>query len=268
LTFSVDTEFFKTNLKMTRKLFSRTIFIAVLLLNAGTSHSAETLQLQRQLGLKIKTSYLDPWYGGREKGPHIGGKQYGKDITLKIAQDLQKLLESQGITVPLSRTGDQFVALEDRSFQAKRNGADIHLTIKVNQGKEDCIRIVILREEQKKSQPKSKALKTKDLNDLKSELDNILRNLQVESRYEDSLALAATVSKKLKDGQVADCVRLLKGFDYILTNAEMPAVIVDFGVSKTSKNPYVLDPSSMDKIIRSVSDAIKDYVAARTPSAQ
>ncbi len=129
---------------MIRKLFPLTILIAAVLIGAGTFSSAETLTLQQKPGLKVKTIYLDPWYGGREKGPHIGGKQFGKDITLKIAEDLLKLIESQGLTVHLSRTGDQFVATENRSFQAHASGADIHLVIKVSQRKEDCIQIVLL----------------------------------------------------------------------------------------------------------------------------
>lgn len=252
---------------MKLKLFAFTIIIAAaLLLGAGTSVGAE--RLAKSLGLKVKTIYLDPWYGGRERGPLFAPKQYGKDVTLKIAQKLQALLQADGFAVHLSRRGDQLVTLEQRSVQAKSNGADIHVTIKVSQRKKDCIRISILQLEQKKSQPKPKTPKTKDLNDLNAELGEMLEALRADSAHEESLALAGKIAKKLKNGQAADCIRLLKSFDYILTNAEMPAVSVDFGVSSTaSKQPYILDETSLNKITRSLVESIKEYANDRAQQA-
>lgn len=252
---------------MKRKLLSLAILMsAVLLSGPGTSGSAETLSGQR--GLKIRTIYLDPSYGGRARGPSFGGRQYGKDVTLKIAQKLQGLLEADGFAVRLSRTGDQFVSLDDRSSQAKSKSADIHVIISVSHREENCVRIVILRPELKASQPKPNERKTAKRKDLKTELDRIFKSLEIDSRQEESLHLASMISKKLKDDRATDCVSLLKGFYYVLIHAEMPAVTVDFGVSRTSKKqPYILEETAVDKITRSLAGSIKEFSDARVKRA-
>jgi N-acetylmuramoyl-L-alanine amidase len=203
---------------------------------------------------------LDPWYGGEEKGPLIAQK-YGKDITLEIAQRLQGQLEASGFKVYLTRNGDRSVPLEDRSFQGKSKGADVHLAIRVSKTKTDCVRIFVASPPLKKPpQQQSQTYKRDELNE---ELDEILKGLQADSIREESLLLGGVIRDKLKIGSAFSCIELWKGKDYILKNAHLPTVIVDFRISSTTKQMPTIDAAALDKIAALLADSIKAYSAQR-----
>jgi len=246
---------------MIRKTITYALLTAfTLLLAVQASVSQESLSAK--VGIKIKTIYIDPWYGGEEKGPLLAQKQYGKDITLKISQQLEELLKADGFTVYLSRASDQFIPPEQRTFQSRTRGADLYLSIKVSRKKENCIRILLSPLEKKKSQPKSNDLKPDELG---AQLNEILKALEANSRHEESLAFAAIISIEMRNERSSDCVRVAREFNYILTNTEMPAVVVDLGVSSKSAEPYILDTIFQDEIVRSLAESIKKYAKEREP---
>lgn len=245
---------------MKRKLFIYIIWsFGVLLLGTQPAIGAETLS--KKIGLRAKTIMIDPWYSGKERGPLIAQK-YGKDITLEIAQKLRGLLETAGFKVYLTRSEDQIVPLENRLFQGKSKGADVHFAIKVSKTKKDCIRIFVASPPVKETPKEPESRKLEELND---QLGEILRNLQAASIREDSLSLAGTIRNKLKQGSAFTCIELWKGKDYILENAQMPTVIVDFPISSSSKQQeFLTDDVSLNKIAQSLADSIKTYSDERT----
>lgn len=244
----------KFSIDMKRKLFTYIIWaLGVLLLGFQPAIGAEPLS--KQLGLRIKTIMLDPWYGGEEKGPLIGQK-YGKDITLEIAQKLQGQLETSGFKVYLTRNGDRLVPLEDRVFQGKSKGADVQLAIKVSLAKKDCIKLFMASPPIKKPRNVTATKKTEDLG---TELNEIFNNIKADDIREESLLLSKIISDKFKGGLSPTCVELWKGKDYILTNAQSPTVMVDFRISPTAKKPLILDSASLDEIAGLLADSIKQY---------
>lgn len=72
---------------------------------------------------------IDPGHGGRDPG--AGGEAIKeKALTLMLAQALRtRLLEQGGVRVALTRDGDRFLALEERSGIARRLGADLFVSI-------------------------------------------------------------------------------------------------------------------------------------------
>jgi len=90
--------------------------------------------------------YLDPGHGGSDNGAQGNGLRE-KDIVLDIARRIRNILENdyEGVSVRMSRTGDETVDLNDRTNDANRWGADYYLSIHCNafdgtaQGYEDYI---------------------------------------------------------------------------------------------------------------------------------
>ena len=78
------------------------------------------------------TVVIDAGHGGSEKGA-IGclGDQE-KDINLKIAQELNTVLEKKGIKAFMTRECDCNLSLDDRVKFAKDNGADLFVSIHLN----------------------------------------------------------------------------------------------------------------------------------------
>jgi N-acetylmuramoyl-L-alanine amidase len=246
---------------MSRLLISSAWLLLSIVIFPGLSASSETLSLTRQLGLRVKSIYIDPWYGGKELGPRLSENKYSKEVTLLIAKKLKTLLEASGFIVYLSRPDDQFLPVEKRTVQARQKGADIHLKIKINKGKKNCIDIFILSTMRTKQ-----TIDAKTSEELGQEIDRIVSDLKADDKYEESLMIAGTIAKKLNSSDSSDCIQLLRNFDYVLLNTPMPVVSVEFNVSPTpKKQPYVLDTSFQDKVAQSLADAVIEYAAERAP---
>ena len=79
--------------------------------------------------------YLDPGHGGSDAGA-VGNGIMEKDVTLSIATQIRDILESeyQDVTVRMSRTGDSFLSLSQRTKDANAWGANYFMSIHINAG--------------------------------------------------------------------------------------------------------------------------------------
>jgi N-acetylmuramoyl-L-alanine amidase len=76
----------------------------------------KTVTLARQLGLNVKRIVIDPGHGGKDPGSYLEGQIVEKDITLALAQIVEKKVEEKfDIDVVLTRDKDIFVPLEKRT---------------------------------------------------------------------------------------------------------------------------------------------------------
>ncbi len=217
-----------------------------------------------QPGLRVKTIYIDPFYGGKERGPSFKGNIYGKSLTLLFAQELKTVLSDAGFTVYLSRDEDKFVSLDQRVFLAKSMRADIYLGIKASNQKRDCIRLLTIKKPDISIQTHEIGSMNGEHNE---EIDEMLKNLVINDRYERSLKIAQKLRNKFESDMSINCVKMLQVYDYILLNAPTPTVVVDFGVLKQQgKSPYIVDDEKQNKIVRILADSIKNYSNEHAPS--
>lgn len=72
---------------------------------------------------------LDPGHGGKDTGAIGPHKVYEKDVVLDISHRVRKLLEAKKIPVRMTRTGDSFPSLQQRSDYAYKVGADLFVSI-------------------------------------------------------------------------------------------------------------------------------------------
>lgn len=75
--------------------------------------------------------YIDPGHGGYDPGA-VGNGINEKDIVLKVALNVKKILEEKGIKVVMSRTDDTYVSLQDRVITANKSNADSFVSIHIN----------------------------------------------------------------------------------------------------------------------------------------
>ena len=76
---------------------------------------------------------LDPGHGGQDSGAIAGGV-LEKDLTLDIAQRVDRLLDAQGIMTLLTRNGDSYVSLGDRAQLINRANNAVVVSIHLNDG--------------------------------------------------------------------------------------------------------------------------------------
>lgn len=79
------------------------------------------------------TVVLDPGHGGDDSGS-IVGSILEKDLTLDVAQRIDRLLRANGIATLMTRTDDRFVSLGRRAWVANRVHNSIFVSIHFNEG--------------------------------------------------------------------------------------------------------------------------------------
>jgi N-acetylmuramoyl-L-alanine amidase len=90
------------------------------------------LSMARQLGLGVSRIVIDPGHGGHDPGGVARGTTEAA-IVLDVALRLEKLLAKvPGVEVILTRRTDEFLALQERTAIANREGADLFLSIHAN----------------------------------------------------------------------------------------------------------------------------------------
>lgn len=76
-----------------------------------------------------KLVVIDPGHGGKDTGALGPNKVYEKNVALDISLRVKKLLEEQKIAVRMTRTGDTYPTLQQRSDYAGKVGADLFVSI-------------------------------------------------------------------------------------------------------------------------------------------
>ena len=79
----------------------------------------------------VKTIVIDAGHGGSDVGATRDG-YYEKDITLDIAERLEKILKKKGYNVLMTRDKDIYVSLQDRVQYTEDNKGDLFVSIHVN----------------------------------------------------------------------------------------------------------------------------------------
>ncbi len=76
---------------------------------------------------------LDPGHGGQDSGAMCGNVME-KDLTLDIAQRLDRILQMRGLATVLTRVGDSYVSLAERAALTNRVHNCIFVSIHFNEG--------------------------------------------------------------------------------------------------------------------------------------
>jgi N-acetylmuramoyl-L-alanine amidase len=76
---------------------------------------------------------LDPGHGGQDSGA-MCGTVMEKDLTLDIAQRLDRILAMRGLATVLTRVGDSYVSLAERAALTNRVRSCIFVSIHFNEG--------------------------------------------------------------------------------------------------------------------------------------
>src|SRR5438067_10834510 len=81
----------------------------------------------------VSVVVLDPGHGGQDSGA-MAGNLLEKDLTLDVAQRIDRLLGAQGVATLMTRVGDAYVSLAARSALANRVAAAVFVIIHSNDG--------------------------------------------------------------------------------------------------------------------------------------
>jgi N-acetylmuramoyl-L-alanine amidase len=275
------------------KMMMRTVFLAVLLIVSGYNtlndilfsdeHDFE-LRARRErervlssegISRRIRRIVIDPGHGGFDPGAvnkRLGLRE--KEITLQVALKLKRYIEENSdIKVFLTRTGDYYVTLSDRTVTANQYHADLFLSIHCNshenasaQGFEsffcskepsdrEAARVAALENAPGLDDPFFKE-------DNSIDIESILRNLQRHMFLKESRRIAESIEEGIGRG-VRIRRRGVKSADFfVLRHARMPAVLVELAFLSNPREARLLtDERFQDAVVKAIGDAcgIRSY---------
>jgi len=181
---------------------------------------------------------IDPGHGGRDGGAKGHGGVLEKELTLKVALNLERELKQRGIDVLLTRRDDRFVSLEDRTALANLKDASLFVSIHLNahsSKKTSGVETYFLDTTDDKYSLRLAATENKTSEERVSEIQLAMVGLSMRLHTEESEAIAAGLQRSMVD--VAQRYRkggvrnlgVKSSLFYVLLGARMPAVLTELG---------------------------------------
>jgi len=221
---------------------------------------------------RLRRIVVDAGHGGKDPGAIGPSGLLEKDVTLSYARELAKNLE-KGLKceVVLTRNGDVFLPLEERTAIANKVGADLFISLHANAS----------------SSPDAYGVETYFLNLSKNDqaasvaarengtsltevgnLERILFDLMANAKINESSRLAAEIQKSLVDGLGRDFSKVKdlgvrQGPFYVLLGATMPSVLVETGfISHKREESRLKNTKFKNKAVAAIVEGVRCYARA------
>ncbi len=200
---------------------------------------------------------IDPGHGGEDQGAtHNNVKE--KTVTLAVAKLLFEDLKMDSKFQPLlTRTADQFVALDDRTKKAEDSHADVFISIHANSSPATSAKgTEIYFESQNPTDEESFFLANRENNvkagpseePSKSDLKNILTDLNHSNHMTMSSVLSQNLLEALqKNLQIK--TRAIRQAPFRVLGVTMPATLIELGFLSNSKEAQWLTSHATQKNI-------------------
>jgi N-acetylmuramoyl-L-alanine amidase len=231
-------------------------------LNKSKGVSASLIE---QLGLDIKTIMIDPGHGGKDPGAICGGLKE-KDINLRLAKILGRMLQRKGFRVLYTRTKDIFIPLEERTVMANTKGADLFISLHVNAHRDrkvHGIEVYYLNLASSKDAIRVAARENAVSSKKISELQIILTDLMLNSKIKESSVLASKVLYNiLKDTKKYRPKNngIREAPFYVLMGAKMPAILIEIGyITNPKERRRLRSYSYLKQIARGIVEGVLAY---------
>ena len=233
----------------------------------------EIASLKQALGLKVRTIVIDAGHGGHDPGAIGPSGLKEKNVTLRIARKLRERLIEEGKSfgienVYLTRSGDRFIPLEERTAIAKKRKADIFISIHCNGArtkKAHGIETYILgfTDDQTSLQlaARENATTTKGLHDLRG----ILKDYILSSKKEESQQVAGYVQKSIIQ-KVSAKYRQVKNKGVkkapfvVLIGADIPSLLIETAfITNPREEKRLKSEAYIERVVDGIILGIKQY---------
>lgn len=217
---------------------------------------------------------IDAGHGGFDPGTESAGGVTEKTVALAIARRLAAALKERGVAAELTRSGDSFLSLGERTNLANQAHADLFVSVHLNSS----------------PNPNTSGIETYYLNNTtdratirlarmenggdygtanQSNLHYILANLRQDYKALESSSLArmieveAATNVETTLGIRLEPLGAKMGPFYILVGAEMPSVLIECGfLSNLREAQFLLQPGYQQALAEGITLAIMHYFHA------
>lgn len=204
--------------------------------DASASEPRHVNDMARQLGLTVRTVFIDAGHGGRDPGTSHNGI-LERVITLDVATTLGRLLQANGVEVVYSRTNDSGLSLRERTTRANAAGADLFVSIHVNANDDKSVNgfeTYYLDLAENADSARVAALENAGSDHRLGDMQKMLADVMLNTRVDESRKLAQDVQRltlfRLKKREYTVRNNGVKSAPFhVLLGAQMPAVLVELG---------------------------------------
>jgi len=234
--------------------------------------------IAKQLALGVRRIVIDPGHGGKDYGaPGYKKGVHEKMVVLQIAHRLKEMVHDQlRCEAILTRKGDKYLSLEERTAIANTQNADLFVSIHTNAsadhrayGFETYILNLATDDEAIRVAAMENATSAKNISDL----DSILQDLMQNAKVNESTRLAGYVQQAMnrrlreKYNQIRN-----KGIKqapfYVLLGADMPSILVETSFISNPRECKRLTSARYQKqLCQGIIDGIKRYMKETNPLA-
>lgn len=217
---------------------------------------------------------IDAGHGGKDSGALGRRGTMEKDVNLRAAKELAKLLkQNSAFEVLLTREDDTFVPLAERSRIANEAAADLFISLHCNgssNGAETGYEVYFLSE--KASDPGAErtaemensvlTLEGKSIEEERAE--GILHAMQATENINSASELAALVIKALEGRVDLDNRGVKQAAFYVLRGTYVPAILVEMAFVTNKKDEAKLDSKRYRRrLVEGIHAGVLDYARRR-----
>jgi N-acetylmuramoyl-L-alanine amidase len=227
----------------------------------------------KPVGLTVSTIVIDPGHGGHDPGAVGPTGLKEKEVTLAIAKALKGHIEQYGMNfgitrVVLTRDDDRFIPLEERKAIAKREHADLFISIHCNAVKDNDARGIETYILSFTNDPHSLAVATRENATTTKELNaptDLIKNNILNSKIDESKRLASYVQTSLTSTlatkfQTVKDKGLKKAPLFVLIGADVPSILLETSfITNPSEEANLRNPEYINEIADGILKGIKLY---------
>jgi len=234
--------------------------------------------LAKQLALGVNRIIIDPGHGGRDYGaPGYLKDVHERSVALNIGMKLaEKIREDLGCEVIMTRNGNKYLTLEERTAIANTKNADLFISIHTNAARDrracgietfflnlatdDDAILVAAREN---------ATSTKNISDLQTILSDLMQNAKINESSRLAYHVQESMYKNMKKDYTSIKNKGVKQAPfYVLLGAQMPSILIETSfISNSRECKRLINSKYQNHLCDAIVKGIKSYINETNPTA-
>jgi N-acetylmuramoyl-L-alanine amidase len=245
----------------------------------ATSASASSPTEKLLLGAKPIVVAIDAGHGGEDPGAHGPHGVREKDVTLSIARKLARRINSQpGMRAVLTRDGDYYVGLRERTVKARQAQADLFVSVHCNALVRPEMRgtAVYVLSDHGASNEQARWLANHEnaadlvggvkLQNKDDDLAAVLIDISQSATMEASFDLGSRMLDSLGKVNTLQKPQVQQAGFMVLKSPDIPSVLVETAfITNPQEERLLASDDYQDKLANSIFDGVRGYFSRYRP---
>ncbi len=217
---------------------------------------------------------IDPGHGGEDPGA-VGKRTYEKIVVLQIAKKLKDRIDRRpGLRAELTRAGDYYISLRQRTRIARRHQADLFISVHADAFTKTSVRgaSVYALSQRGASSEKAKWLANKEnasdllggatLADKDNQLAGVLLDLSMSNTVNESIDFGRKVLAELKKIGPVHFEQVEQAGFAVLKSPDIPSILVETAyITNPHEEKLLMSAAHQNRIAAAIVAGIEKYVS-------